>query len=62
MVFSSVKTGAEMKFSRTSSWSMVSILNFLHRYSFQFIKNDSAAMLIGCTMYKNGGYSLCKLK
>ena len=32
-------TGAEMEFSRTSSWSMVSTLDSLQRFSFQFIKN-----------------------
>ena len=44
MVSDSVLTAAEMEFSRTSLWSMVSILDWLHWFSFQFIKNDSAAM------------------
>ena len=30
--------------SRTNSWSMVSILDSLHCFSFQFNKNDSATM------------------
>ena len=30
--------------SRTNSWSMVSILDLLHCFSFQFNKNDSATM------------------
>ena len=41
-VFSSVKP--ELEFSRTSSSRMVSILDLLHRFSFQFIKNVSTAM------------------
>ena len=44
MVFDSVLIAAELEFSRTSSWSMVSILNWLHSFSYQFIKNGSAAM------------------
>ena len=34
---------------------MVSILDSLHRSSFQFIKNGSAAMQIDLVVYKNGG-------
>ena len=44
MLFGSVLMAAELKFSRTSSWSMVSILDSLHRFSFQFSKNGSAAV------------------
>ena len=33
MVFSSVLTAAEMEFSRTSLWSMVSMLDLLHYIS-----------------------------
>ena len=42
MIFGSVYKAAELKFSGTSSWSMVSILDFLHHFSSQFIKNGSA--------------------
>ena len=55
ILFCSVKTGAELEFLRTSSWSMVSILDSLHRFSIQFAKNGSAAMQIDCVVYKNGG-------
>ena len=44
MVFGSVLTAAELEFSRTSLWPMAGILDSLHRFSFQFIKNGSAAM------------------
>ena len=54
MVFGSMETAAELKSSRTSSWSMVSILDSLYHFSFQFIKNSDAAMQIGCAMYKDG--------
>ena len=37
-------TAAELEFLRTSSLSMVSILDLLQRFSFQFIKNGSVAM------------------
>ena len=43
MIFGSVEAVAELEFSRTSSWSTVSILDLLHCFSFQFIKNGSAA-------------------
>ena len=43
MVFSSVLISAtELEFSRTSLWSMVNILDLLHCFSFQFIRNGSA--------------------
>ena len=45
MVFSSVSTAAQLEFPRTSWWSMVSILDLLHRFLFQFIKTGSDAML-----------------
>ena len=38
MVFGCVETPAKLQFSRTSPWSMVSILDSLHRFSFQFLK------------------------
>ena len=44
MVFDTVLVVAEMELLRTSLWSMVSILDLLHCFSFQFVKNDSAAM------------------
>ena len=44
MVFDSVLTAAELVFSKTSSWSMVSILDLPHRLLFHFIKNGSTAM------------------
>ena len=44
MVFGSVLTEAELGFSRTGLWSMDSILDLLHCYSFQSIKNGSTAM------------------
>ena len=43
MVFDSV-LAAGMELSGTSLWAMVSILDLLHCFSFQFGKNDSAAM------------------
>ena len=46
MVFGSMLTTAELEFSRTSLWSMVSILDSVHCFSFQFIKNGSTAMYI----------------
>ena len=33
-------------------WSVVSILDLLHCFSFQFIKNGSATMSIDCVLYK----------
>ena len=51
-----------MQFSGTSLWSLVSILDLLNRFSFQFIKKGSAAMLVDHVVYKNGGQSSCKLK
>ena len=44
MVFGNVQTAAKLEFSRTSLWTMVSTLDSLHRLSFQFIKNGSAAV------------------
>ena len=44
MVFGSVLTAAELEFSRTSSQSMVSILDWLNCFSCHFIKNGSGAM------------------
>ena len=38
MVFGSVLTATELEFSRASSGFMVSILDTLHRLTFQFIK------------------------
>ena len=51
MVLGSVLTAAELQFLRTSSWSMVNIVDSLYHFSFQFIRNRSA-----------GGQSSCKLK
>ena len=55
MAFSSVLIAAELEFSRTTLTSMVSILDSVHRFSFQFIKNDSPVLKIDCAVYKNGG-------
>ena len=44
MAFGSVLTASELGFSRTGLWSMVSILDSLHRLPFQFAKNGSTAM------------------
>ena len=62
MVFSSVLAAAEQQFSRTNLWSMVSIVDSLHCFLFQFIKNGSAAMQIDCVVYTNEGQSPCVLK
>ena len=43
-LFSSVLTATELEFSEANLQSMVSILDSLHRFTFQFIKNSSAAM------------------
>ena len=43
-VVGSLLTAAELKFQRISLWSMVSIFDWLQRFSFQFIKNSKAAM------------------
>ena len=62
MIFCSMLlTTAELKFSRTCSWSMASISDSLRRFSFQFIKHGSAALSISCVVYKNGGYNLCSI-
>ena len=45
----------ELEFSRTTSWSMVSILDSVHSFSFQFMKNDSTGLQIDCVVYKIGG-------
>ena len=44
MVFSNVLAATALEFSRASSWSMVSILDSLHYFTFKFIKNGTAAM------------------
>ena len=44
MVFGSVSAAAKLKFSRKSLPPTVNILDLLHRFSFQFIKNGSIAM------------------
>ena len=44
MVFGSLLTAAELEFLRTSSCSMVRILDSLHRFTFQFIENSAAAI------------------
>ena len=62
MVFGIVLMTAELEFSRTSLWSIVSILDSLDHFLFQFIKKGTAAMYIDSLVYKNGGYSSCKLK
>ena len=54
MVFCSELTAGEVEFSIKNSWSMVSILDLIHCFTFQFIKNGSAAMYIDCVVYKNG--------
>ena len=54
MVFSSAFRVAELEFSRTSLWSVVSTLGLLH-HLYQFIKNGSAAMEIDHIVNKNGG-------
>ena len=55
MVFCSLLAAAELEFLRTSLCSMVSILDSLHGFSFQFIKSGSAALYIDCVVYKNEG-------
>ena len=40
----SVSAAAKLKFSRKSLRPTVNILDLLHRFSFQFIKNGSIAM------------------
>ena len=55
MVLGCVKTAVELEFSRTNSWSMVNILDLLHRFSFHFIKNGGPTILIDSAVYKNGG-------
>ena len=62
MEFSSALTTAELEISKTSSWSVVSKLDSLHRFSFQFIINGNASMYIDRVVYENGGESSCKLK
>ena len=44
MVFGNMLTAAELECSGLSLWAVVSILDLLHRFSFQFIKNGSIAM------------------
>ena len=44
MVFSSVLTAPELTFSKTSLWLQLSMLDSLHHFSFQFIKNGSTAI------------------
>ena len=44
MALSCVLTAFELEFSRISLWSMVSMLDLLHCFSFQFIKNGRTAM------------------
>ena len=44
MLFGSVLTAAELEFERISSWSMISVLDSQHRFSFQFIINGKAAI------------------
>ena len=44
MVFGSVLTAAELEFSRSSLWSMVSILDSVYLVLFQSIKNNTAAL------------------
>ena len=44
MVIRNVLTAAELESGRTSLWSMVSILDLLHHFSLQFIKNGGAVM------------------
>ena len=39
-----IRQCVQLELSRTSSWSMISILDSLHRFSVQFIKNGSAAI------------------
>ena len=46
MVFGSVLPAAELDFPRTRLWSMVSILNLLYRFCFQFVQNKSPVMLL----------------
>ena len=58
----------------TRSWSMVSILDSLHHFSFQFIKNDSTAMWIrsrnvrelrviwNCIIYRKGAIYMTKIE
>ena len=58
----------------TCSWSMVSILDSLHHFSFQFIKNDSTAMWIrsrnvrelrviwNCIIYRKGAIYMTKIE
>ena len=56
MVFGSMLIVVELEVSIASFWVMVSILNLLHHFSFQFIKNDSATMWrIENGVHKNGG-------
>ena len=55
MVFGSVLTVSELELSRTNLWSMVSILDSLDSFSFQFIKNGSPAMSIDHIVYKDEG-------
>ena len=62
MLFCRTQTGAELEFLRTNSQSMISILDSLHHFSFQFTKNGSATMQINSVVYKNGGQPSCKLK
>ena len=44
-----------IRISRKSLWSMVSILDLLQCFSFQFIKNNSAAMWIDRVGYRMEG-------
>ena len=44
MVFGSVLIAAELELSRASLWSMATLLDSLHGFSVQFIKNGSTAM------------------